>query len=425
MLECKDLTASATDLASTIVARASAVAALAASKVSELPGFVSNLAAQANATATAKAAANAGNFAASASNLASAMLARTSSMASSATTHATELTVRAIRRLEKAPAVAWWKQQEKRRQDRLILASGLSFAFASVGTAAYVLYRRNRKLRAAPFSKPSQGSSASAEPATTSDVGVSRLDGKRASAVEVREIAFDPSASDFATPEASFQDESPSKARAPTPDVSFDTTETTTDASVAGDITLATMDYLVDPSVAGDATFASTDLAFAKVRVKELHRISKGLARKKKVSTRSLVVSGVCCVSFGRLLTTRPLQYTAAADSITEALDLLDTVDESATVSALRASLLNNRSVLYEQAGNPDLALRDCQAAVSQRAPSSLSLSPHSRAQKRMARLQKLVSSGERPAPSRLSFLKSIGRPRTRSLKSPSASSDK
>jgi hypothetical protein len=115
------------------------------------------------------------------------------------------------------------------------------------------------------------------------------------------------------------------------------------------------------------------------------------------------------------------LQYLEAAESITEALELLEAADD-ARAPALVPPLLGTRSLLYEQAGKIDLALRDCEAVAS-----ATRASPQrAREQKRMARLQRSLSSpssGEGlPSPSRLSFLKNLGR---RSRRSPTKAGSK
>jgi hypothetical protein len=272
MLECKDLAASAADLASTIMAQSSAVKAMAESMVYEAQMLVH---AHASAAATTAAAATS-RAAASATEFTSALMARTGSLALVATTRATELTAAAVWRLERTQA--WWIKLDRRQQDKLIFASGLSVSVVSIGAAVFYLSRRNatRVLPASGPSEPSEGALSS---------GAEIVTREQADTVEGREITFDPREEASGQPslmETSFSDASSSKANsaAPSPDVSFDT-ETTTDVSVAGEVTLLTYDA---SSMAGDETFATVDLESAQVRVKELHRLAKALARKRKVS---------------------------------------------------------------------------------------------------------------------------------------------
>jgi hypothetical protein len=272
MLECKDLAASATDITSTILSKTSAVKAMALSKASELPDAAAQVFVHAHAAATVATA----RAAASTKDLTGALMLHTTSLASIATARATELAAVALRRLERTEA--WWTRLEKRQQNQLVAASGLSAAVVSIGAAMYYLSRRSAT-RSLPAPGPSEGSEVA--PAAGAEIVV---EAERAETVRGREITFDPRET-FEQPslmETSFNDASSSKGSglAPSPDVSFET-ETTTDVSLAGEATLLTYDA---SSVAGDVTLATIDLESAQSRVKELHRLAKSLARKKKVS---------------------------------------------------------------------------------------------------------------------------------------------
>jgi hypothetical protein len=117
-------------------------------------------------------------------------------------------------------------------------------------------------------------------------------------------------------------------------------------------------------------------------------------------------------------------QFVEAADSYTEALDILETVEASDSIAALIASLLNSRSLMYEQAGLVDLAIEDCQRLLAQ--GKGLSPMQQPRVQKRVIRLQQINVASSTPSPKkrsplRLSFLKKVGFSPNRTGRAPKA----
>jgi hypothetical protein len=106
-------------------------------------------------------------------------------------------------------------------------------------------------------------------------------------------------------------------------------------------------------------------------------------------------------------------------------LGLLETLDSSEKISSRIVSLLNSRSLVYEQAGLIDLAIDDCQSVLARGKGSSPMLQP--RVQKRMMRLQQLnavasvTPSPKNRSPLRLSFFKKVGFSPSRAGRAPKA----
>jgi hypothetical protein len=335
---------------------------------------------------------------------------------------AATLTASVARRMEEVD----WKvgKQHLRNHQRHIFLSGLSMA-VSLSAIYYLSSLRRQRLVGSATAAPEGGDDGSPPPSTLSSV----TETPTKSFVLGREIEFhseeaapvNTGTSALRTPvKTTLEDDEVASAAAAS------ATATTTDSPDTSFETATSM----DGSIFGDATVATTDPDSANVRVKELNQLAKSFARKGKVREKlhtSLILDdSTVSAHFQCLIFSDLRQFTEAADSYTEALDILETVEASDKISALIVTLLNNRSLVYEEAGRIDLAIEDCQRLLAL-GKGVLSPMQQPRVQKRMMRLQHLSAAGsatpspKKRSPLRLSFLKKVGFSPNRAGRTPKA----
>jgi hypothetical protein len=338
---------------------------------------------------------------------------------------AATLTASVARRMEQVD----WRvgKQHLRNHQRRIFLSGLSMA-VSLSAIYYLSSLRRQRLVSSATAAPEGGDDGAPPPSTLSSV----TETPTKSSVLGREI-------EFHSEEAAPENTGTSALRTPVKTTLEDDAVASTAAAASATATATPTDSpdtsfetatSMDGSEFGDGTVATTDPDSAKGRVKELNRLAKSFSRKRKVRDKihnSLIRdSSTFSAHFQCHIFSDLRQFTEAADSHTEALYILETVEASDKISALIVTLLNNRSLVYEEAGRIDLAIEDCQRLLAL-GKGVLSPMQQPRVQKRLMRLQQLSAAGsatpspKKRSPLRLSFLKKVGFSPNRAGRTPKA----
>jgi hypothetical protein len=174
-----------------------------------------------------------------------------------------------------------WKlgKQHLRHSQRHIIFSGLSMAvsFGAIGYLTSIIWRR--RLAGRSPSPPKGGDAGAPPPSTLSSVD----EMPTAPPMLGREIEFSSEEAEQESIETDVHLSTPVKPTLEDDAVASSAAATTTATTADSPDTSFETATSVDGSIFGDVTLATTDPDSAKVRVKELNRLAKSFARKKQV----------------------------------------------------------------------------------------------------------------------------------------------